>query len=225
MKVVLLPLKDPAHAKQRLAGHLTPKERQELAWAMLEDVTRAVRAAITPDQVVVVTRGHLALLAEQSSWQVIEENQQISESHSVDRACRLLQQRGASVVLRLPTDIPLLEPEDVDVLLNLELGARSAVIIPSRDGKGTNALLRTPPDAFPSRFGENSLALHQEEARRRRVELKILENTRISFDLDEYSDLLRFMQLENETRTAQVLRNFNSLKQHSLNPMSVHVRE
>jgi 2-phospho-L-lactate guanylyltransferase (CobY/MobA/RfbA family) len=58
MKVVLLPLKDPAHAKQRLAGHLTPKERQELAWAMLEDVTRAVGAAITPDQVVVVTRGY-----------------------------------------------------------------------------------------------------------------------------------------------------------------------
>jgi 2-phospho-L-lactate guanylyltransferase len=215
MKVVLLPLKDPAHAKQRLAGHLTSKERQELAWAMLEDVTRAVGAALTPDQVVVVTRGHLTLLAEQSNWQVIEENQQISESHSVDRACRLLQQRGASVVLRLPTDIPLLEPEDVDHLLNLELGARSAVIIPSRDGKGTNALLRTPPDAFPSRFGENSLALHQEEARRCCVELKILKNPRIAFDLDEFSDLLRFMQLENETRTAQVLSQFDSLKQHS----------
>jgi len=215
MKVVLLPLKDPAHAKQRLAGHLTPKERQELAWAMLEDVTRAVGAAITPDQVVVVTRGYPAWLAEQSNWQVIEENQQISESHSVDYSSRLLQQRGASVVLRLPTDIPLLEPEDVDTLLNLKLGARSAVIIPSRDGKGTNALLRTPPDAFPSRFGENSLALHQEEARRHGVELKILENPRISLDLDEFSDLLRFMRLENETRTSQVLRRFDSLKQHS----------
>ncbi len=215
MKVVLLPLKDPAHAKQRLAGHLTPKERQELAWAMLEDVTRAVGAALTPDQVVVVTRGHLTLLAEQSNWQVIEENQQISESHSVDQACRLLQQRGASVVLRLPTDIPLLDSEDVDALLNLELEAQSAVIVPSRDGKGTNALLRTPPDAFPSRFGDDSLALHQEEALRHGVELKILENPRIAFDLDEFSDLLRFMQLGNETRTAQVLRHFDSLKQHS----------
>ena len=215
MKVVLLPLKEPAQAKQRLAGHLTPRERQELAWAMLEDVTRAVQAAVTPDQVVVVTRGHPARLAELGSWQVIEENRQISERHSVDHACRLLQQRGASVVLRLPTDIPLLEPEDVDALLNLELRAQSAVIIPSRDGKGTNALLRTPPDAFPSRFGDDSLALHQEEARRRRVELKILENPRISFDLDEFSDLLTFMQLENETRTAQVLRHFDSLKQHS----------
>ncbi len=117
--------------------------------------------------------------------------------------------------MSLPTEITLLEPEDVDALLNLELGAQSAVIVPSRDGKGTNALLRTPPDAFPSRFGDNSLALHQEEAWRRRVELKILENPRISFDLDEFSDLLRFMQLENETRTAQVLRHFDSLKQHS----------
>lgn len=225
MKVVLLPLKDPAHGKQRLAGHLTPEERQELTWAMLEDVTRAVRAAITPDQVVVVTRGYPALLAEQSSWQVIEENQQISESHSVDRSCQLLQQRGATVVLRLPTDIPLLQPEDVDALFNLELESQSAVIVPSRDGKGTNALLRKPPNAFPSRFGENSLALHQEEARRHGIKLKILENPRISFDLDEYSDLLRFMQLENETRTAQVLRHFDSLKQHSLNPMSAHARE
>jgi len=215
MKVVLLPFKDPARAKQRLAGHLTPEERQELAWAMFEDVTRTVRGAITPDQVVVVTRGHPALLAEQSSWQVIEENQQISESHSVDDSSRLLQQRGASVVLRLPTDIPLLEPEDVDALLNMSLGARSAVIVPSRDGKGTNALLRTPPDAFPSRFGDNSLVLHREEARRHRVELKIVENPRISLDLDEFSDLLRFMQLENETRTSQVLRRFDSLKQHS----------
>ena len=215
MKVVLLPLKDPTRAKQRLASHLIPRERQELVWAMFEDVTRAVSAAITPDQVVVVTRGHPALLAEQSSWQVIEENQQISESHSVDRSCQLLQQRGASVVLRLPTDIPLLQPEDIDAILNLELGDQSAVIVPSRDGKGTNALLRKPPDAFPSRFGVNSLALHQEEARRHGVMLKILENSRISFDLDEFSDLLRFMQLESKTKTAQVLRNFDSLRQHS----------
>ena len=31
----------------------------------------------------------------------------------------------------------------------------------SLEGTGTNALLRTPPDLFPSRFGPNSLALHR----------------------------------------------------------------
>lgn len=216
MKVVLLPLKDPARAKQRLAGHLSAQERQELAWAMLEDVTAALRAARTPDQVVVVTGCHPALRhAQQNGWQVIEETQQISESHSVDHSCRLLQQRGASVVLRLPADIPLLQPEDIDSLLELDLEPQSAIIVPSRDGRGTNALLRTPPNAFPSRFGENSFLLHQQEARRHHVELEVLEKPRISFDLDEFSDLLRFQQLENETRTGQVLKQFDSLKMHS----------
>jgi len=212
MKVVLLPLKDPAQAKQRLAGHLSPQERQALAWAMLEDVTAAVRAATTPEQVVVVTSCQAGLRhAQQNNWQVIEENHQLSESHSVDRSCQILQQRGASVVLRLPADIPLLQPEDIDSLLNLELQPPSAIIVPSRDGKGTNALLRTPPGAFPSRFGENSVVLHQQEARHHHVELKILENPRIAFDLDEISDLLCFSQLESDTRTGQILKQFESL--------------
>ncbi len=49
MKVVLLPLKDPAHGKQRLASHLTPEERQELSWAdvlrfrRLENETRTAQ--------------------------------------------------------------------------------------------------------------------------------------------------------------------------------------
>ncbi len=212
MKVVLLPLKDPAQAKQRLAGHLSPQERQALAWAMLEDVTAAVGAATVPEQVVLVTSCQTGLRhAQQNSWQVIEENQQISESHSVDRSCQILQQQGASVVLRLPTDIPLLQPEDIDSLLDLELQPPSALIVPSRDGTGTNALLRTPPSAFPSRFGENSVVLHQLEARHHQVELKILENPRIAFDLDELSDLLCFSQLESNTHTCQILKQFESL--------------
>ncbi len=219
MKVVLLPLKDPAQAKQRLAGHLSPQERQALAWAMLEDVTAAVGAATTPEQVVVVTSCQPGMRhAQKNSWQVIEENHQISESHSVDRSCKILQERGASVVLRLPTDIPLLQPEDIDSLLDLELQPPSALIVPSRDGTGTNALLRTPPSAFPSRFGENSVVLHQQEARHHQVELKILENPRIAFDLDELSDLLCFSQLESDTNTGQILKQFESLKKHAGHP-------
>lgn len=213
MKVVLLPLKDPALAKQRLANRLSSHQRQQLTWAMLEDVTGALRAATTPDQVVVVSCC-LPILryAQQNSWQMIEEKSQISESHSVDRSCKLLRQSGASVVLRIPGDIPLLQAEDIDWLLSQELKPRSAILVPSRDGKGTNALLRRPPDAFPSHFGENSLALHQQEARRHGVELKILRNPRISFDLDKVSDILCFSELGDKTHTSRVLKQFDSLK-------------
>ncbi len=42
--------------------------------------------------------------------------------------------------------------------------APSVVIVPSHDGTGTNALLRSPPDLFPSHFGPESFALHLKEA-------------------------------------------------------------
>lgn len=213
MKVVLLPLKDPAQAKQRLACRLSSGERQQLAWAMLEDVAQALRQAREPDQVVVVSSCPPILsYAERNHWRVIPESRQISESHSVDRSCQLLRQSGVTTVLRIPGDIPLLQGQDLDRLLSCELKPPSAILVPSRDGTGTNALLRNPPDAFPSHFGENSLALHQQEAKRHGVELKILHIPRISFDLDELDDILSFRELDQDTYTAAALEGFESLK-------------
>lgn len=213
MKVVLLPLKDPAQAKQRLAGRLTSDERKLLVWAMLEDVTQALHQARKPDQVVVVSSCPPILShARKHHWQVIPERDQISESHSVDHCCQLLAQSGVTTVLRIPGDIPLLQGKDLDQLLSYELQPPAAILVPSRDGTGTNALLRTPPDAFPSLFGDNSLALHQQEAAHRGVDLRILPNPRISFDLDEFTDLLSFRKLGQDTHTGAALRKFDSLR-------------
>ena len=213
MKAVLLPLKDLAQAKQRLACRLSAGEREQLAWAMLEDVAQALRQAREPDQVVVVSSCPPILsYAEQNHWRVISERNQISESHSVDRSCQLLRQSGITTVLRIPGDIPLLQGQDLDRLLICELKPPSAILVPSRDGTGTNALLRNPPDAFPSHFGENSLALHSQEAKRHGVELKIFHNPRISFDLDELDDILSFRALDKDTYTRAALEKFDSLK-------------
>ena len=214
MKVVLLPIKDPARAKQRLAGRLSSDERKQLVWAMLEDVTQALCQAREPDQVVVVSSCSLILShARKNHWRGIPESDQISESHSVDHCCQLLQQSGVTTVLRIPGDIPLLQGKDLDQLLSCELKPPAAILVPSRDGKGTNALLRNPPDAFPSHFGSNSLALHQQEAARRGVELQILPNPRISLDLDEFTDLLSFRKLGQDTHTWAALRKFDSLQE------------
>ncbi|MEE8349649.1 MAG: 2-phospho-L-lactate guanylyltransferase [Acidobacteriota bacterium] len=212
-KVVLLPLKDPAQAKQRLAGDLSPDERQLLVWAMLEDVTQALHQARSLDQVVVVSSCPEILdYARKNHWHVIPESHQISESHSVDYACQRLRQSGVMTVLRIPGDIPLLEGEDIDRLMSCELKPPSAILVPSRDGTGTNALLRNPPDAFPSRFGRDSLTRHQQEAHRHDVELQILPNPRVSFDLDELGDILSFRELDHDTHTGAALEKFDSLK-------------
>ena len=202
MKAVLIPIKGPANAKTRLGGLLAAEERRRLAWAMFEDVSHAVADAMKPDRVVIVTNyGPAAQHAHRLGWDTIIEESQTSESASVDRASRLLAERGFDVVMRLPADVPLVRAEDVDALLAIELAAPAALLVPSRDGTGTNAIIRTPPALFPSRFGPNSLALHQEEAARVGVECVIAPNPRLALDLDEPADLECFLAQGEGTET------------------------
>jgi len=190
MKALLIPIKDPANAKTRLAGLLSADERRRLAWAMFEDVSRAVDAATKVDRVVLVTSYGPALKsARQLGWDVLVEESQQSESASVDWASRALAERGFDVVMRLPADLPLVRSQDIDELLSINLRAPAALLVPSREGTGTNAIIRTPPALFPSRFGPNSLALHKEEAARVGVRCVVVNNSRIALDIDEPADL------------------------------------
>ena len=80
VKVILLPVKDPEQAKQRLAGLLSAGERTQLVWAMLEDVSAAVRGCHLADRIVVVARDpEVAGYAVENGWEVFREREQVSE--------------------------------------------------------------------------------------------------------------------------------------------------
>jgi 2-phospho-L-lactate/phosphoenolpyruvate guanylyltransferase len=196
MAIVLVPMKDPAGAKQRLSGFLTPAERSGLAWAMFRDVSEALLAGVRRESAVVLSCCSRVLRhAVSVGLAALREEQQVSESRSVDEASRILASRGADAVLRLPGDIPLIRGRDVDELLAVPLRAPGALLVPSRDGTGTNALLRTPPALFPSRFGPNSRILHEREAEAAGAELVIVHNPRISLDIDEVEDVEAFLAM------------------------------
>ena len=102
MRALLLPIKDLRNAKQRLAGVLTPEERLGLAHAMLADTVRAVRGVRRADKIFVVTNYDPALrIAEENGWEILHEEQQISESDSVDAASRICEGRGVKALLRV----------------------------------------------------------------------------------------------------------------------------
>ena len=202
--MILVPFKNPERAKQRLAAVLSPMQRAALVLAMFEDVRRAVDgsgvgAAVVTDCVQVQER------ARQSGWRVIPETAQVSESASVDRASRLLGAEGVQRLLRLPADLPRVTSADIAALLACRTEPPSALLVPSRDGSGTNALLRSPADLFPSRFGVDSLTLHLQEARRAGAAIRVLRNDRIAFDLDDPSDLQEFLREPSDTATWRVL--------------------
>jgi 2-phospho-L-lactate guanylyltransferase len=195
MRSLLLPIKDLRHAKQRLAGFLTPEERLGLAQAMLADTLRAVRGARLAEKIFVATNYEPAIrTSEENGWEILREEHQISESSSVDWASRICAQRNVTGLLRLPLDLPLVQSADIDELLALECAAPTVVIVPSRDGTGTNAILRMPPALFPSHFGEGSFVKHLAEAEAAGALVITRRNARLEMDVDDEADLRALLQ-------------------------------
>jgi 2-phospho-L-lactate/phosphoenolpyruvate guanylyltransferase len=195
MRALLLPVKDLRNAKKRLTSVLTPEERFALAGAMFADTIRAVQGVRCAEKIFVVTSYEPAMqLAEENRWEVLREEQQISESHSVDAASKICEQRGVTGLLRLPLDLPLIQSSDIDELLAAECQRPALLIVPSRDGTGTNAMLRTPPTLFPSQFGNGSFARHLAEAERARACVMVRRNPRLEMDVDDETDLRALLE-------------------------------
>src|SRR6202790_1854458 len=195
MRALLLPIKDLRNAKQRLAGVLSPEQRFGLAQAMLADPMRAVRGVRFARKIFVATNYQPAMLAaRESGWEVLREEQQTSESDSVDAASRLGDHEGFTRLPRLPLDLPLVQAKDIDELLQLEFAAPAMVIVPSRDGTGTNAILRTPPMLFRSQFGNGSFAKDTAAGERAGALVMVHRNPRIEMDVDDEADLRVLLQ-------------------------------
>ena len=97
MTAIVLPVKNLEAAKQRQGPLLSAQDRSRLVWAMLKDVTQALHESQEAERILVVTADpQVAEYARRQSWEVMPEERQVSESHSVDAASRLLLQQGVS---------------------------------------------------------------------------------------------------------------------------------
>ncbi|MGB6877704.1 MAG: 2-phospho-L-lactate guanylyltransferase [Candidatus Acidiferrales bacterium] len=191
MKAILIPVKNFREAKKRLTPHFSPSDRAALAEAMLSDFFEVVATVREIDRVFVISSEPIALeRARALGWETISEVEQRSESSSVDAASRYCAEHGVKALLRLPVDIPLVQASDIETIFTKLRASRAAVLVPSRDGTGTNALLREPPTLFPSHFGPNSFEKHLAEAGRCSAHVQVLRNPRLELDVDELEDFL-----------------------------------
>ena len=222
MRALLLPVKDLNHAKKRLMSVLTPEERFGLAEAMLADTMRAVRGVALAEKIFVVTNYEPAMrVARENGWEILPEGRQISESHSVDAASRVCEGRGVTALLRLPLDLPLIQSSDIDELLAVECHAPTMVIVPSRDGTGTNAMLRKRPTLFPSHFGNGSFAKHLAEAENANARVVVSRNSRLEMDVDDEADLRALLRQDlGATETGRWLRASGVAAKFLPNPQS-----
>jgi 2-phospho-L-lactate guanylyltransferase len=80
------------------------------------------------------------------------------------------------------------------------------IIVPSADGTGTNALVRTPADVIESRFGKDSFRAHLDQARAKGVAADVMRPPGIVFDIDTPEDIATLLARAPHSRTAELLR-------------------
>lgn len=187
--VAVLPVKRFGDAKSRLGeGGLDAHARRVLARAMLRDTLAQIAASELIDDLVIVS-AELELIDLAPGIRVIGHDAEVSHSAAAAAGVRDAIARGATTVLLVPGDCPLVRAEELDALVARARDDGIAVcVVPDHTGTGTNALVLTPPDAIAPSFGPGSHARHLQLAREAGLAAASCDVRGLSLDVDTGDD-------------------------------------
>jgi 2-phospho-L-lactate/phosphoenolpyruvate guanylyltransferase len=193
----IVPVKPLRRGKSRLSGTLSEEERATLNQELLEHTLKVLGGLKELEQVLVVSRDpHALTVARNFGARTVLEDGQPQLNTALKRATIVAQVYATAGVLVLPADLPLLNEEDVLVLIEKAVHPPVVVIAPDRHEKGTNALLISPANLIEYDFGEGSFARHCNRAKKAGARLEIVKLPSLELDLDLPEDLELVRKLE-----------------------------
>ena len=185
--LAVLPIKNFTDAKQRLETALTPGPRRALAEAMFSDVLTALRRSSAVEDILVVTRDHGAQQIAGGHGALVLDDEE--HGHNPAALLGVRYEHGYERVLLVPGDCPVLDPRELNALIELPAPGPSALIVSDRHGAGTNALLLTPPDALAPAFGPGSCERHVANAEVAGTTPEVVRFASLELDIDTPEDL------------------------------------
>jgi 2-phospho-L-lactate/phosphoenolpyruvate guanylyltransferase len=184
----VIPVKALSEAKSRLAPYLSQAQRSTLVLDMLQHVIHAIQASACFNTITVVSSDAQVMeLARQWGAHARKEEEQGHNPALYAAALKEIAD-GATALLTISADLPLLRPEDIQHMVKLS-HFYDVVLAASSEGTGTNALLTHPPLAVPYVFGIGSLQLYEEEARKRLLSSTRYKSCSTAIDIDTIDDL------------------------------------
>lgn len=204
----IIPVRGLERAKSRLGGPLDAEERVDLVSGLLR---RAVAATTSSSQVagtIVVSSDRAALDLAQGMGAIAVADLERGLNPALDVARAEALARGATAIVILPADLPLLDRDSLDDVIGAASDAWSrdnspgttalVAIVPDRHGTGTNALILAPPDVIEFAFGVGSRAEHAARAASAGATCVELGGP-LDVDLDTADDLVLVERLAPET--------------------------
>ncbi len=186
--LVVVPMKDPAHSKTRLAPVLTAHERSELAkrlFCRTMSVLQVSQTTVSFDLAVVTASPMIRTLACHYTNIVIDEGPGGTLCASAEQAATWAMAHDYTRLGIIPADLAAPDADDVCRLLGHD---EQVVVCPSLYD-GTNALLTTPPRAIPFCYGPHSASRHLEAAHKLGLTARRLSFDSLRLDIDTSSCL------------------------------------
>ena len=203
MVVAVVPVKRLSAAKQRLAPLFSPSERERICLAMLFDVLDALRATPEVGEICVLTSDPdlpCMLRSDYPGVRHIRDPKRSGLNGALRHAALELARCGASRMLIVPADLPLVTPGALEGVLGASEGA-SVLLVPDRSRRGTALLLLSPPIAILPRYGADSFARHLEGARTSGLRWAVRRGGHRLWDVDEPADFGPVLRYGQGTRT------------------------
>ena len=190
----LVPIRGLETAKTRLGGDLDAEERRDLVVDLLRRTLVATRDARRVAGTIVVTMDPAAagIARDHHAIGLVERAPGLNGAIGAARSVAIA--RGATAVIVLPADLPAINADAVDAVIDAAetapIGTASVVVlVTDRHGSGTNVLLVRPPTAIDPMFGPASRDLHRAAAHAAGATLIELDGP-LSLDVDTADDLV-----------------------------------
>jgi len=186
----IVPVKPLRRGKSRLAGVFSEEERADLNRHLLDNTVRTLKNIPEIEHVLVVSRDQSALaLARDLGARTVLENGSPQLNVALERTTIVAKTYETRGVLILPADLPLITPEDVNLMLERASDPPVVVVAPDRHEHGTNALLVCPAGLIEYQYGDDSFNKHCQLAKKAGARVEICELPSLTLDLDVPEDL------------------------------------
>jgi 2-phospho-L-lactate guanylyltransferase len=190
----VLPVKALCEAKGRLSGLLCDEARRSLMRSLYLTALAALKETVPIHRIVVISDGDniLSLARESGACPLRQFRPGLNEA--VRQGERYAVEAGATAVLVMLADLPLVTGEAVEKLIAVARGETGKVglIAPAQRG-GTSALLLGPPGWVDYRFGRDSYRRHWEQLERAADTVLVYRSPAFMIDIDTPRDLSRVL--------------------------------
>lgn len=189
----VVPLKNRADRKTRLAQVLAPDERIRLADAMVRRVIAALERTAAVSRVLLLSPSPLE--ACNAEW--VDD-----EGAGLNLELMRVRTRLVGPMLIVHADLPLLSQDDIAVLI-AAAEEKGAALAPDHRGEGTNAIALAASRPFQFCFGQRSFLAHKAQGGS-----AIVQRVGLAFDVDLPVDVAVLEQVRcvNSAEDAEKLR-------------------